>query len=263
LALELSVRLPVAGLRFSREIELRKNEPVVYLKETVRNERKADHFFHWTQHITLGPQFLSAEDASVALPGIRALTYPHGYDEGRALLASNKEFEWPNAPLVDGGTADLTRPFVQKGLGFVVAVLLDKSKEVGFIAAINRKLGLLIAYCFKRADFPWVAIWEENLGIEAAPWKQRTQARGLEFSTTPMPVLRREAFFSGRLFDEPTLTCIPALGEKTVRYAALLTPVPSNFGDVRNIEVKANQITISGSARGKEITIASSGLELI
>ena len=114
----------------------------------------------------------------------------------------------------DGGKVDLTRPFLRQGLGFVVAVLLDKKKSVGFVAAVNHKLGLFIAYCFKRSDFPWVAIWEENLGIAAPPWKQRTRARGLEFSTTPLPVLRRDAFLSGRLFDEPTLTCVPAMGTR-------------------------------------------------
>jgi hypothetical protein len=44
-SLAMSVRLPVAGLRFSRTIELRKGESVAHFKEVVRNERKADHFF--------------------------------------------------------------------------------------------------------------------------------------------------------------------------------------------------------------------------
>ena len=86
-ALELSVKLPVSGLRFSREIELRKGESVAYFTETVPNEKKADHFFHWTQHITLGLPFLSPDDAQVSIPGTRGITYPHGYDEGRALLS--------------------------------------------------------------------------------------------------------------------------------------------------------------------------------
>ena len=150
---------------------------MVYFKETVRNRRKSDHFFHWTQHVTLGPQFLTP-DSSISLPGTKALTYLHGYDEGRALLSSNQVFEWPKAPLLQGGKIDLTRPFLRRGLGFVVATLLDKKSNIGFIAAVNRKLGLLIAYCFKRTDFPWVAIWEENLGIAAMPWNRRTQARG-------------------------------------------------------------------------------------
>ncbi|HSS98831.1 MAG TPA: hypothetical protein VLK33_17470 [Terriglobales bacterium] len=259
LTFEMAVRLPVAGLQFSRQIELREKESVVYFRETVRNERKADHFFHWTQHVTLGPQFLSSDSASIALPGSRSLTYPHGYDEGRALLTSNEEFVWPNAPLASGGTANLTRPFLEQGLGFVVAILLDKKKDIGFIAASNPDLGLLIGYCFKRADFPWVAIWEENQGIEAVPWKKRTQARGLEFSSTPLPVLRREAFLAGRLFDEPTLSCVPARGTKTVQYLSFLAKIPKDFGAVKNIDLVPGQIIVRGSQDVK-VSVAASGL---
>jgi hypothetical protein len=57
--LEMSVKLPVAGLSFSRQIKIRRGESVAYFKEEVVNEKRADHFFHWTQHATLGPAFLS------------------------------------------------------------------------------------------------------------------------------------------------------------------------------------------------------------
>ena len=260
-ALELSVKLPVSGLRFSREIELRKGESVAYFKEVVSNERKTDHFFHWTQHITLGLPFLSADDALVSIPGTRGITDPHGYDEGRALLSSNKEFRWPYAPLIEGGKVDLTRPFLRQGLGFVVAVLLDKQKGIGFVSAVNHKLGLLIAYCFRRSDFPWVAIWEENLGIAASPWKQRTRARALEFSTTPLPVLRRDAFLSGQLFGEPTLTCVPAMGRKTVHYLALLGRIPDGFGNVSGIDLADKQVLIHGSSKKPPVLVKASGIE--
>jgi hypothetical protein len=260
-ALELSVRLPAAGLRFSREIRLRKGESIAYFRETVQNERRADHFFHWAQHITLGLPFLSPDNALVSIPGTRGITYPHGYDEGRALLSSNEEFGWPHAPLLEGGGVDLTRPFLRQGVGFVVAVLLDKKKEIAFVAALNQKLGLLIAYCFKRSDFPWVAIWEENLGIAAPPWKQKTRARGLEFSSTPLPVLRRDAFLSGPLFGEPTLTWIPAMARKTVRYAALLAKVPDGFGNISNIALGKNQILVHGSQQKDPVALAASGVD--
>jgi hypothetical protein len=132
-ALQLSVTLPVANLKFTRQIELRKNEPVVYFQETVRNLKKSDHFFHWTQHVTLAPPFLSSDDAQTMLPGTKAMTYPHGYDEGKALLTSGKEFLWPNAPLLKGGKVHLTRPFLQKGLGFMVGILLNQKRDIGFV----------------------------------------------------------------------------------------------------------------------------------
>ena len=259
--LELSVKLPVSGLTFSREIELRPGESVAYFREVVRNEKRSDHFFHWAQHVTLGLPFLSPGDSVVSVPGTRAITYPHGYDEGKALLSSNKQFRWPDAPLLGGGKVDLTRPFVSPGLGFVVAVLLNKKMNLGFVAAVNHKIGLLIAYCFKRSDFPWVALWEENLGIAAPPWKQRTRARGLEFSTTPLPLLRREAFLAGRLFGEPTLTCVPALDQKTVRYVAVLGKVPDGFGNVSGIKVVNNQVLIYGNGQNQTVVIKASGIK--
>ncbi len=251
----MATRLPAAGLQFHRQIELRQDEPIVYFTETVRNERSADHFFQWAQHVTLGPQFLAPQVSSIAVAGSRAMTSPDGYDEGRALLASDREFRWPEAPLAAGGTTDLTQPFVEPGFGFVVTVLVDKARPLGFVAAVNRKQGVVVAYLFRRCDFPWVAVWEENLAIAAPPWRQRTRARALEFSTTPLPLARRTTFLSRGLFDEPTLACVPALGARTVTYLALLTRVPAHFGDVRDITVDANGIHITGD--GAVVSVAA------
>jgi hypothetical protein len=258
-ALTLGVRLPMAGLCFEREMEIRRAESVVYLRETVRNERKADHFFNWTQHVTLAPPFLSPGESRVALPGTKSMTFPHGYDEGKALLRPGALFRWPKAPARGGKTVDLTRPFARRGLGFVVSVLIDPKREVGFIAGINARCGLVIAYCFNRQDFPWVAVWEENRAIAAPPWNCRTRARGLEFGTNPIPVPRREAFAMGNLFGVPTLGYVPARAQKTVNYLALLSPVPSGFEMVRDIELARGEVRICGP-RGTTLVLPASGI---
>lgn len=255
---ELRTQLPVAGLEFRRTITLRPDEQVAYFEETVRNTRKADHFFHWTQHVTLGPPFLAHGDTQIALPGTRGLTFPHGYDEGKALLASNREFQWPDAPRADGSVADLTQTLIEPGLGFVVGVLLA-DREVAFVAALNRTHRLMLGYCFRRADFPWVAIWEEHRAISAPPWKGRTEARGLEFGTTPLPVTRREAFLASRLFEEPTMACVPASGRKSIRYLAFLTDVPTDFGTIRDIAVDDRGVRVLDDA-GRSVAVRSAGL---
>jgi hypothetical protein len=257
----LSVSLPIAGLDFTRSIQLSNGESVVYFTETVRNRRKADHFFHWTQHVTLGAQFLSGDQSYITLPGRRALTYPHGYDEGKALLASDQEFTWPNAPLVGGGTTDLTRPFVRKGLGFVVGVQLERERSVSFVAAVNAEHNLAIAYCFKTEDFPWVAVWEENLGIAAVPWKESTQARGLEFSTTPLPVFRRESFLAGHIFGQPTRTFVPAMGAKSVRYVAVLRRLPEGFGRLQEIELREDTVVFRGDSTSIPAEMGAKGIK--
>ncbi len=257
IALKLFVELPIAGLGFSRTIELRKNESITYITEVVENRRKSDHFFHWTQHVTLGPQFLVPGETFIYAPGTKGLTDPNGYEGAIPLLVSNKEFLWPHAPLASGGEADLRCPFIREGCGFVVGVLLDKKRKFGFIAAVNRKYGLLIAYCFRREDFPWLAIWEENRGIAAPPWNGKTQARGLEFSTTPLPLMRRDSFLFGRLFGEPTLTCVPAGASRTVRYLMLLARIPREFEAITDIEFKPGAVHLLSEAN-QRLTVPSS-----
>jgi hypothetical protein len=257
----LETRLAAARLLFERQITLRPGEPVVYFRETVANLAKADHFFHWTQHVTLGPPFLAADEVVVSIPGTKGMTFPHGYDEGKALLQDGKVFEWPNAPRKPEGTTDLTRPLSRQGLGYVAGVLLDPQLEWGFVAAVNHRLGLLLAYCFRRADFPWVALWEENKAIEAVPWRSETVALGLEFGTTPLPVSRRENFTrGGPLFNVPTVACIPPRREKTVQYLALLTKVPVGFGRVQSIVPQGVEVIVTGDAGSDPIRVPASGL---
>ncbi len=257
-SIELLVQLPIAGLEFTRRMEVRSQEPVVYFEETVRNRRKADHFFHWTQHVTLGAPFLDPRYARTFISGDHGITSPDGYDEGRAVLRSNQKFRWPHAPKVNGGDVDLTRPFVKKGFGFVVTVRNNPRRKVSFVAALNQKLALLIAYCFRTSDYPWTAVWEENMAISAPPWKRRTQARGLEFSSTALPLPRRRSFLGGPLYNTPNLACVPAMGERKVQYIAVLAEVPRNFGHLRDIVVEGGGIRLKGNEKSMFIPSSAS-----
>ena len=235
--LSMAVRLPASGLRLCREIRLRKGECAVYVEETLTNERAQDHFFHWTQHVTLGLPLLQVSESVITLPGTRAITWPHGY-EGVSLLRDDKEFTWPEAPAIGGGKVNLAHPFSEDGKGFVAGVLLDLQRELGFVSALNWRLGLLLGYCFRRTDFPWVAIWEENVARQGSPWNGKTRARGLEFGTTPMPVGKEETFLRGTLFDMPTFRRIPARSKLRVPYVAFLTKVSSSWRSIRDIQVE-------------------------
>ena len=254
-----ATRLPAAGLRFQRELRLRRNESVVYVEERVTNERAQDHFFHWTQHVTLGLPLLHPEESVVALPGTRAVTWPHGY-EGASLVRDNQEFMWPEAPAMEGGKVNLARPFAREGTGFVVAVLLDPQREFGFVAALNWKLGLLLGYCFRRSDFPWIAIWEENLARAGSPWDGKTRARGMEFGSTPMPVGKEETFARGPLFDTPTFRRIPAKSELRAPYVAFLSKVSSGWRAIRDIQVGRDKIIVT-EERGEQLELQAGGLK--
>lgn len=253
----MSVRLPVAGLRFRREATLRRGESVAYFVESVTNETNADRLFHWTEHVTFGPPFLHRKDSRMAISAARGRTFAHGY-EGRALLASSRNFRWPIAPGEDGKPVDLSRPFSHPGLGVLATVLMEPRRDMEYVAAINHRHGLLAGYCFSRDDFPWTAIWEENKTRSAAPWRHRCEARGLEFGSTPFPVGRREAFANGPLFGAPYFSVVPARSTKTVRYLAFLASVPSGFGEIADVRLPAAR----QGAAGGQIVIRGTGGDL-
>ncbi len=259
LALTLAVRLPIAGLSFRREITVRRGESVIYFKEIVVNERRADHFFHWTQHVTLGPPFLDGRDSSIAISATRGKTYPHGYN-GKALLAAAQEFRWPTAPGKHGGKVDLRYPLSRPGSGFVATVQVDPRRKFGFVAALNARHRLLIAYSFRRSDFPWVTLWEENEARTERPWSGRCQTRGLEFGSTPFPLSRHEAFAMGPLFKTPVFATVPARAAKSIQYVAWLAQVPKGFDEVCDIQLARNEIQIWGSRRSALFSLPASGL---
>jgi hypothetical protein len=259
LSLTFSVHLPEAGLQFSREIGMRAGESAVYLKETVINERKLDHFFHWTQHATLAPPFVAPEDGRVFMSATKGITSPGGYG-GTELLEPGKEFQWPLAPGATGGDVDLSHCLIRTGSGIIASVLLDPARAMQFVAALNTRHRLLFAYCFRRADYPWVTIWEENCARENPPWNGRAQTRGLEFGSAPLPVTRREAFTRGPIFGTPTFSTVPARGRLTIPYVAFLAHLPEGFSEVRDISLGKNEILVQGREPDQVVTLPASGL---
>ena len=259
MSLTLSVRLPEAGLHFSREIGMRAGESVVYLKETVTNQRKLDHFFHWTQHVTLGPPFVGPEDGRVFMSATKGITSPDAYG-AQALLAPGKEFQWPMAPARSGGEADLAHCLTRTGSGIVASLILDPARQVQFVGALNTRHRLLFAYCFRRADYPWVTIWEENCARESPPWNGRAQTRGLEFGSAPLPVTRREAFSRGPILGTPTSSTVPGRGRLTIPYVAFLAHLPEGFSEVRDISLSKNEILVQGKEPAQVVTLPASGL---
>lgn len=256
--LSLQVDLPLAGLDVTRELRIRRGEPVLYVRETVRNHHRVDHFFQWQQHVTLGASFLKPGESRVTIPATRGMTWVDGYGK-KALLQPDREFAWPAAPGRDGAAVDLNRPFARRGTGYVAAARIDPDRDDGFVAAVDRQHGLVFGYCFSRRDFPWVTIWEENRARKESPWNGSTMARGLEFGSSPFPGRRSESFALGTLMDVPTLTMVPARGAKTVEYLAFLTPVPKHFGDVREITRDGREVRVEGESC--EVRVPAGGMQ--
>jgi hypothetical protein len=253
------VELPSAHLGFEREIRLGVAESVAYVRETVINESGAEHAFDWVQHATFGPPLLKKGESTLSVSGGRGITSPVSYDGG-SMLANNREFIWPHAPLASGkGFADLQQPFAEKGLGVIAGVQLDPRREQEYVLAVNWKRRLGAGYCFRRADFPWMTVWEENHARPDTPWNGRVQARGMEFGTTPLPLGREETVRRGPIFDTPHQCVIPAGGKKTAHYLIFLFEVPSGLDAIENVEARGDSIVLYGQNGHPSLSIPAAG----
>ena len=248
------VRLPVSGLKLQRDIELRRGESFARIKETVTNERKTENFFQWVQRATFGEPLLAPKVSIVSIPGFRGQTADRNYD-GKDLLAKNQQFRWPVAASMHGGSCDLRQAFHQDGKGYEAAVLLDTTRDTGFLAVFNPELRIAAGYSFPRKNFPWIALWEENRARTVAPWNGNTRARGIEFGTSPFATGLAGAIFDGPLFETPVLASLDVGASVTAEYrlfAAEISPAWEAIGDVREDDDK---IVLRGTHRSESVKI--------
>ena len=79
----------------------------------------------------------------------------------------------------------------------------DPQRDHAYFVAFSPQFRLAFGYIWKRADFPWLGIWEENCSRQASPWDGKTVTRGMEFGVSPFPETRREMVDRNRLLDAP------------------------------------------------------------
>ena len=241
-ALSYRADLPQAMMRLQRVITLDRKNPVVYCEETASNLATFDRPISWNHHVTFGPPFLEADVTLFDMPATHSQVCPATFSRDM-WLQPDSIFQWPEAPMKQGGTVDLRRS--AKGqYGHYTAHLLNPKVEHSFIAVSNPRLRLLVLYVFSRSDYPWVGNWEESYSRVHAPWKGREFCRGFEFSTTPFPIPRRETVANGKLFDESTYVWLPAKSQKTSRYMILMLQVSENFEGVAAVEIEHNSILV-------------------
>lgn len=225
-----------AQINFTRTIALDPKNPVVYCEEHAVNLSRYDRPISWNEHVTFGPPFLECKTTVFDIPATRAKVCPAGYSE-RIFLNPDAEFTWPDAPRIDGGHSNL-RAMPEERYGHYTAQLLDPRLDIAFVSACNPRQRLLVLYAFRRADFPWVGNWEERNNRAAAPWNAKTFCRGIEFSTTPFAIPRRDTVDQGRLFGEQTYRWLPAKSGLAVRFLILLLEVPEDFAGVKQFAIE-------------------------
>jgi hypothetical protein len=119
---------------------------------------------------------------------------------------------------MDGGYEDLQVFNASGRSGAFTAHQMNPDEAQAFFVAFSPRLGLAFGYVWKREDFPWMGIWEENRSRTHAPWNGMTLSRGMEFGASPFPESRRAMIERGRLFGMPTYRWIPAKTRVKVEY---------------------------------------------
>jgi hypothetical protein len=216
--LMMRTELPVAQLRFTRSIAL--DGRAMRIAETVENLSACDRPIAWTQHVTLGPPFLELGATQFRASATKSKVYEHPLG-AHDYLTPGAEFDWPFAP---PDATDLRVLTEREHSCAFTTHLMDPAREDAFFVAFSPEHRLAFGYFWKRADFPWLGIWEENHSRTSPPWNGNTLTRGMEFGVSPIPESRRAMIDRGSLFGVPAYRWLPAKGRLSAEYRAVLEP---------------------------------------
>lgn len=219
--LVLHAHLPLANLQVERRIEL--GDQTVRIRESVQNLGGTDRPIGWTEHVTLGPPFLEKGRTQFRVTATHSRVFESGFG-AHDYLQPGADFDWPHAPGRDGGQADLRLFTDAAASSAYTAHLMDPARDHASFVAYSPAARLAFGCVWRRVDFPWLGIWEENRSRVEPPWSGQTLARGMEFGVSPFPESRRAMIARGPLFGAPTFTWIPAASRVSVEYWYISRP---------------------------------------
>lgn len=233
--LAMNAALPFSSLQVEREISLVDAGGaggLIRVREAVQNVGATDRPVGWTQHVTLGPPFLQPGRTELRATATKSRVYEGTFGPADYLVAG-ADFSWPEAPKAGGGVADLRHVGAAKPASAYTAHLLDPARDHASFIAFTPGLGLAFGYLWRRADFPWMGMWEEHHSRTQPPWNGASITRGMEFGVSPFPESRREMIERSRLFDTPAFRWIPAGARVAVEYWIVTRPaaeIPETLG---------------------------------
>jgi len=253
LVLEQSVKLPIVLETFTRTLRLVDGENVVYVHSELESYLGFDRPVNWAEHGTIGAPFLEPGVTVVDMPAWRARTRPYTVRAGGLpyRLASGKDFTWPMAPTAGGKKVDVRAAPANPNSGDHTTCALDPRRKLVFVTALHPVERLMLGYLFRREDFGWVQSWEHY------PPDGRL-ARGLEFSTQPFDVPRREAIQMAMLFDTPTFRWLPAKSRIESRYLLFWARTPEGMRRVDDVRLEGRTLVIEDRKTRRTLVLAAS-----
>jgi hypothetical protein len=251
-----TTHLPLVQENFVRTLRMVDGETVVYVHSELESLVGFDRPVVWAEHATIGSPFLEQGVTVVDLSGRRSQVRPDS-DPPRPgglqnRLASQKDFTWPMAPLTSGGKVDVRAAPTSLGVGgHTTTLMLDPAHKYAWVTALHPGKRLLLGYVFKGDEYPWLQSWENY----PAPGML---ARGLEFSTQPYDVPRREAIQLATMFDAPTYRWLPAKSKIESRFVMFMVRVPEGFSKVDHLTVENGRLVLQDRKTKKQVEVAAS-----
>ncbi|MDQ1472671.1 MAG: hypothetical protein QOJ99_4151, partial [Bryobacterales bacterium] len=198
--------LPAARIAFERRITLDRRRARII--ETVESLSPLDRPIAWTQHVTLGPPFLEWGETEFRASATWSTD-----------IGEVNTFDWP-----DYLGRNLALYTSEESSAGYTTHLMDPKQEQAYFLAWSPSAKVVTGYAWKRADFPWLGIWEENHVRTHTPWNGHTQTRGMEFGVSPFPEPRRRMIERASLFGTPAYKWLGAKRKLTAEYYAGITP---------------------------------------
>ena len=257
-SVSLSGTLPIVQESFSRSFSMAPDENVVYVDSQLENLMGFDRPVNWAEHATIAAPFLDPGRTRIFLSGSRSQNRDYRSNQaGRGgasterRLAPGKDFTWPVADGLDGQSVDLSA--IPENPHFLdhAATLLDPSRRLEWVAALNTDKRLIYGYIFRREEYPWIQHWGNYPSVSAL-------VRGMEFATQPYDVPRREAISANSMFGAPVYRWLPAKSKIESHFLIFYARVPEGFRRVDEVTLAGGQITIQDKGNGKQMTLAAS-----
>ena len=247
-----TVFLPHVQEVLTRTLKLVDGENVIYAHSTLESRLAFDRPVCWVEHGTVGSPFLEPGVTVIDLSNNRAITrsrerqthFPNR-------LAPYAKFTWPMAPGVDGRPVNLRltpkSPNSQDWTGH----LWDPNREFAFVTVLHPKKRLLLGYVFRRAEYPWMQIWEDYP-------PQGIIARGLEFGTQAFDGARRKTITQNKLFNQLLYRWLPAKSKIEANFLLFWTRTPEGFQGVDDIQVGKDRLDIRDKRSGRSFSLGLS-----
>jgi hypothetical protein len=246
-----SVKLPILQEVFTRTLRMVDGENVIYVQSQLESLLGFDRPVNWGEHATLGSPFLEPGVTVVDMPAKKAQVRP---DKPGALpmrLKAGKDFTWPMAPGAKGKKVDVRVTPQNPNSHDHTTSLVDPSRKLVFVTALNPSKHLIFGYVFRREDYPWIQSWDNY------PPGGR-MARGMEFATQPYDVPRRETVQTNTMFGAPTFRWLPAKSKIESRYLLFYTQAPEGFHKVDDVRLDGGKLVIEDRKAKKQITLDAS-----